>query len=54
MPNIIIINMPMIYDCILHTQYISWYFVSAASIPLACCKAMFATKVLNFDYLHTV
>ena len=53
MPNKIINNIPIIYHCIFHVQYISWNLGSAASIPLICCRAMFATKVFSFDSLHT-
>ena len=52
MPIIIISNIPMIYQFVLHTQYLS--VISATSIGLVCCKAIFATNVFNFDCLHTV
>ena len=52
MPIIIISKIPAIYQFVLHIQYLS--VVSAASIPLAHCKAIFATNAFNFDCLHTV
>ena len=52
MPIIIIINIPMIYQFVLHTHYV--YVTSAASISLTCCKALFATSAFNFDCPHTM
>ena len=52
MPNIIISSIPMMYQFVLHIQYLS--VLSDASIPFAHCKAIFATNAFNFDCLHTV
>ena len=52
MPIIIISNIPTIYQFVLHTQYLS--VISAASIALVHCKAIFATNAVNFDCLHTM
>ena len=52
MPIIIISNIAMIYQFVLHIQYLS--VVSAASIPLAHCKAIFATNAFSFDCPHTM
>ena len=49
MPEVII-NIPMIYHCVLHVQSMS--IMSVASIPLMCCATMFATKAFNFDCPH--
>ena len=47
MPKVIIINIPMMYHCVLHMQSMS--LMSVASIPLMHCIAMFVTKAFNFD-----
>ena len=52
MPINIISNIPMIYQFVLHIQDLS--VISAASIPLAHCKAIFATNAFNFECLHTM
>ena len=49
MPIIIIGNIPMIYQFVLHILYLS--VVSAA---LVHCKAIFATNAFNFDCPHTM
>ena len=51
MPRVIIINIPMMYHCVLHVQSIS--FMSAASTAFILCIAMFATKAFNLDCLYT-
>ena len=52
MPNIISSKIPMIYQFVLHIQYLS--VMSAASTALVHCSAMFATSAFNFDCLHTM
>ena len=52
MPKVIIINIPMMYHCVLHIQSIS--LMSVASTPLMCCIAMFVTKAFNFDCLYII
>ena len=47
MPKVIIINIPMMYHCILHVQNIS--IMSAASTAFIHCIAMFATKAFSLD-----
>ena len=47
MPKVIIVNMPMMYHCVLHIQSMS--LTSDASTPLMCCITMFAIKAFNFD-----
>ena len=47
MPKVIIINIPMMYHCVLHVQSMS--LMSVASTPLMHCIAMFVTKAFNFD-----
>ena len=47
MPKVIIINIPMMYHCVLHVQSMS--LTSVASTPLIHCIAMFVTKAFNFD-----
>ena len=47
MPKVNIINIPMMYHCVLQVQ--SMPLTSAASTPLMCCIAMFVTKAFNFD-----
>ena len=47
MPKVIIINIPVMYHCVLHVQSTS--LTSAASTPLMHCIAMFVTKAFNFD-----
>ena len=47
MPKVIIINIPMMYHCVLHIQSMS--LMSVASTPLIHCIAMFVTKAFNFD-----
>ena len=47
MPKVIIINIPMMYHCVLHIQSMS--LTSVASTPLIHCIAMFVTKAFNFD-----
>ena len=50
MPKVIIINIPMMYHCVLHVQSMS--LTSAASTAFICCMAMFATKAFNLDCLY--
>ena len=52
MPKVIIINIPMIYHCVLHVQ--SMLLMSAASTAFIHCIAMFATKAFNLDCLYTI
>ena len=47
MPKVIIVNIPMMYHCILHVQ--SMLLMSAASTVLILCIAMFVTKAFNLD-----
>ena len=47
MPKVIIINIPMMYHCVLHVQSMS--LTTAASTAFIHCIAMFATKALNLD-----
>ena len=47
MPKVIIINIPMMYHCILHVQSMS--LTSVVSTALIHCIAMFVTKAFNFD-----
>ena len=50
MPKVIIVNIPMMYHCILHVQ--SMLLTSAASTVLILCIAMFVTKAFNLDCLY--
>ena len=52
MPKVIIINIPMMYHCVLHVQSMS--LMSAASTAFIHCMAMFATKAFNLDCLYTI
>ena len=52
MPKVIIINIPMMYHCVLHVQ--SMLLMSAASTALILCIAMFVTKAFNLDCLYTI
>ena len=52
MPKVIIINIPMMYHCILHVQSMS--LTCATSIAFIHCIAMFATKAFNLDCLYTI
>ena len=47
MPKVIIINIPMMYHCVLHVQNMS--LTSAASTAFIRCIAMFATKAFSLD-----
>ena len=47
MPKVIIINIPMMYHCVLHVQSMS--LMSAASTALILYIAMFVTKAFNLD-----
>ena len=47
MPKVIIINIPMMYHCVLHMQSMS--LMSVASTVLICCITMFVTKAFNLD-----
>ena len=47
MPKVIIINIPMMYHCVLHVQSMS--LMSATSTVLIHCIAMFVTKAFNLD-----
>ena len=51
MPKVIIINIPMMYHCILHVQ--SMLLTSAVSTVSIHCIAMFDTKAFNLDCLYT-
>ena len=50
MPKVIIINIPMMYHCVLHVQ--SMPLTSVASTVLINCITMFVTKAFNFDCLY--
>ena len=52
MPKVIIINIPMMYHCVLHVQSMS--LMSAASTAFILCIAMFATKAFNLDCPYTI
>ena len=52
MPKVIIINIPMMYHCVLHVQ--SMLLTSAASAAFIHCIAMFATKAFNLDCPYTI
>ena len=52
MPKVIIINIPMMYHCVLHVQSMS--LTSAASTAFICCIAMFVTKAVNLDCQYTI
>ena len=52
MPKVIIINIPMMYHCVLYVQSMS--FTSAASTAFIHCMAMFATKAFNLDCPYTI
>ena len=47
MPKVIIINIHMMYHCVLHIQSMS--LTSVASTPLMHYIAMLVTKAFNFD-----
>ena len=47
MPKVIIINIPMMYHCVLQVQSIS--LMSAASTAFIHCIAMFVTKAFSLD-----
>ena len=50
MPKVIIVNIPMMYHCILHVQSMS--LMSATSTVLILCIAMLVTKAFNLDCLY--
>ena len=50
MPKVIIVNIPIMYHCVLHVQSMS--LTSAASIVLIHCITMFVTKAFNLDCLY--
>ena len=50
MPKVIIINIPMMYQCVLQVQSIP--FMSAASTAFILCIAMFVTKAFSLDCLY--
>ena len=52
MPKVIIINVPMMYHCVLHVQ--RTLLTSAASTAFICCIAMFATNAFNLDCPYTI
>ena len=52
MPKVIIINIPMMYHCVLHVQRMS--LTSANSTAFIHCIVMFATKAFNLDCLYTI
>ena len=52
MPKVIIINIPMMYHCVLHVQ--SMLLTSAASTAFILCIAMFVTKAFNLDCPYTI
>ena len=47
MPKVMIINIPMMYHCVLQVQSIP--FMSAASTAFILCIAMFVTKAFSLD-----
>ena len=47
MPKVIIINIPMMYHCVLQVQSIS--LMSAASTAFILCIAMLVTKAFSLD-----
>ena len=47
MPKVTIINIPMVYHCVLHVQSMS--LTSVASTVLIHCITMFVTKAFNLD-----
>ena len=49
---IIIINVPMMYHCVLHLQ--SMLLTSAALTAFIHCIGMFATKAFNLDCPYTI
>ena len=51
MPKVIIINIPMMYLCVLQVQSIS--LMSAASTAFILCIAMFVTKAFSLDCLYS-
>ena len=50
MPKVIIVNIPMMYHCILHVQ--SMLLTSAPYTVLILCIAIFVTKAFNLDCLY--
>ena len=52
MPKVIIINIPMMYHCVLHVQRMS--LISAASTAFIHCIAIFAIKAFNLDCPYTI
>ena len=50
MPKVIIINIPMMYHCVLQVQSIS--LMSVASTAFILCIAMFITKAFSLDCLY--
>ena len=52
MPKVIIINIPMMYHCVLQVQSIS--LMSAASTAFILCIAMFVTKAFSLDCLYNI
>ena len=52
MPKVMIVNIPMMYHCVLHVQ--SMLLMSAASTAFILCIAIFATKAFNLDCPYTI
>ena len=52
MPKVIIINIPMMYHCVLHVQ--SMLLMSAALTALILCIAMFVIKPFNLDCSYII
>ena len=50
MPKVIIINIPMMYYCVLHMQSMS--LTSVASTALIHCITMFVNKAFDLDCLY--
>ena len=50
MPKVMIINIPMMYHCVLQVQSMS--LMSAASTAFILCIAMFVTKAFSLDCLY--
>ena len=47
MPKVVIINIPMMYHCVLQVQSMS--LMSAASTDFILCIAMFVTEAFSLD-----
>ena len=52
MPKVVIINIPIMYHCVLQVQSTS--LMSAASTAFILYKAMFITKAFSLDCLYNI